>query len=114
MNVFPNKEIANNIQRIGRVSRPYKGKKYAIVYDFIHAHPIFWSQFYSGKNNNRFYAYKDTCFLPDYMEEFIKYGHSYHFNENDSLDKFRILKANKNYALINVEKIKKRHQPRHR
>ena len=35
-NYFPTKEVANTIQRAGRISRTAVGKSYAIVYDYIH------------------------------------------------------------------------------
>ena len=49
LNLFPNREFANNVQRIGRISRTHKNKTYAIVYDFVYYHPIFFSQFYNRR-----------------------------------------------------------------
>ena len=34
-NYFPSKEVANTIQRCGRISRTAEGKTYAIIYDYI-------------------------------------------------------------------------------
>lgn len=48
--LYPSKNENSTEQRIGRVSRTQKGKEYAIVYDFIYDHGMFFSQFYKSQN----------------------------------------------------------------
>lgn len=106
MNVFPSREFANTLQRVGRISRVQKNKTYAISYDFIYWSPTFFSQFYSPNNTHRYKAYKETCEMPDYMNEFIKYGCStFYGKESNALDKLPFLKQNEKFAFIDLDKI---------
>lgn len=73
--LYPSKTEANTEQRIGRVSRTSKGKEYAIVYDFIYDHGMFFSQLY--KNNSKEYkecrwnVIKECCVINKNIEDFI-------------------------------------------
>uniref|UniRef100_UPI00262A2410 DEAD/DEAH box helicase n=1 Tax=uncultured Cetobacterium sp. TaxID=527638 RepID=UPI00262A2410 len=64
--LYPSKNTATLEQRVGRVSRTCEGKKYAIVYDFIYDHPIFFKQFIKSykhciKAKGNFCKNRGTC-----------------------------------------------------
>ena len=104
-NVFPNKELANTYQRIGRVSRTHQGKTYAIVYDFIYMHGIFFNQFYNRNKKCRMLAYQETCILPNYIEEFVKYCQKLFLRKEDDLKSFPLLEQNKNFSIVDLDKL---------
>ena len=61
-------------QRAGRVSRTYPGKEYAIIYDYIHDHAVFLSQFHNPKKENfRLKAYLQCTEVHEELEGMIEY-----------------------------------------
>ena len=105
LNLFPNREFANNVQRIGRISRTHKNKTYAIVYDFVYYHPIFFSQFYNRRKKNRMMAYEETCVLPNFISEFVNYCQRLFYSLEDKIQDYPELLKNKNFAIVDLDKM---------
>lgn len=55
--LYPSKNNSTLTQRLGRISRVCDGKKYAVAYDVVYDHGIFFSQFYSPKKECRMNVY---------------------------------------------------------
>jgi superfamily II DNA or RNA helicase len=103
-NVFPSKQMANTIQRIGRVSRVTEGKESAIVYDFIYDHPIFMYQFYNPKKDNyRLKAFLECCNVPGYVEPLLKFIKNQMNGRYMNPKELGILRGNLNQVVINVD-----------
>ena len=76
--LYPSKNASTLEQRVGRVSRTAKNKRYAIVYDFIYDDKIFFNQFYRKykpciKKEGEFCLSRGECeTTPDVCEEILE------------------------------------------
>ena len=105
-NYFPTKEVANTIQRAGRISRTAVGKSYAIVYDYIHDHPIFIYQFYNrNKRNYRLKAYLQCTQVDEVVEELVRYMQSIARGKPLNKKHFKLLNENYDQVVVHIDEM---------
>ena len=68
-------------------------------------HGIFFNQFFNKNKKCRMMAYQETCILPEYMEEFIKYLQKLFFWKEDDLKSFPILQKNKQFCIVDLDEL---------
>ena len=50
-------------------------------------------------------AYQETCILPEYLEELIKYCQKLFLRKEDDIKNFPLLEKNKQYCMIDLDKL---------
>ena len=71
--LFSTRERVNTVQREGRISRAYKNKTKAIVFDYIYDHYMSFFQFYNTKGTCRMVAHNESVKIPSNIKIFINY-----------------------------------------
>ncbi len=93
-------------QRCGRASRTAVGKSYAIVYDYIHDHPIFIYQFYNrNKRNYRLKAYLQCTQVDEVVEELVRYMQSIARGKPLNKKHFKLLNENYEQVVVHIDEM---------
>ncbi|MGL5715719.1 MAG: hypothetical protein ACRCX2_22040 [Paraclostridium sp.] len=71
--LFSTRERANTIQRLGRISRSFKGKTDAIVFDYIYDHYYSYYQFQNNAGECRMKVHQEFTHINPTQELFMKY-----------------------------------------
>ncbi|MGL5716366.1 MAG: DEAD/DEAH box helicase [Cetobacterium sp.] len=97
--LFSTRERANCIQRVGRVSRTFKNKPDAIVFDYIYDHYMSFYQFNNNSGECRMTVHRDFTKVHETNNLFIDFLKA-RYRDNFELDR---------YKKAEFEKIKKRY-----
>lgn len=71
--LFSTRERANTTQRVGRISRTFKGKTDAVVFDFIYDHYMSFFQFHNNSGDCRMYVHQNFTKVHESNSLFIKW-----------------------------------------
>lgn len=97
--LFSTRERANTIQRVGRVSRTFKGKPDAVVFDYIYDHYMSFYQFNNNSGECRTTVHNEFTKVHPTNDLFIEFLKA-RYRDNFELDR---------YKKAEFEKIKKRY-----
>ncbi|MGL4452417.1 MAG: DEAD/DEAH box helicase [Sarcina sp.] len=97
--LFSTRERANCIQRVGRVSRTFRNKPDAIVFDYIYDHYMSFYQFNNNSGECRMTVHRDFTQVHETNNLFIEFLKA-RYRDNFELDR---------YKKAEFEKIKKRY-----
>ena len=89
-----------------RISRTFPGKKYAIIFDYIFDHPIFYYQLFNPKKRNyRLKAYQQCTEIHQVVDELVFYLKAKAGGRTQPEYKMRLLNKYKDDIIIDVDEV---------